>query len=168
MTYFTFLLENRASNRFSNLIGCIAGRFHQKLVPLLTMTVGGVCAGSMYWLRTYNQNLIAASIFLSAMSSANLALGSIVVNLFPTSIGGMALCVAMCAGRVGAIISNVLIGSTIDTRYDIVLFMVSGILLVGGCLCLKIPESGKTMKKPKDKQDIEVSVISGNNTNTNI
>lgn len=141
---------------------------HQKLVPLLTMTVGGVCSGSMYWLRTPNQNLIAASIFLSAMSSANLALGSVVINLYPTSMVGMALSVAMCAGRVGAIISNVFIGLTIDTRYDILLFMVSGVLLVGGCLCLTIPESNEDMKKPKKKQEIDVSVISGSNTTTNI
>lgn len=74
----------------------------------------------------------------------------------------MALCVAMCAGRVGAIISNLLIGVTIDTRSDIALFMVSGVLLMGGLLCYAIP-GGETKKKcVKQEKNCQVSVISVN------
>ncbi|XP_031337479.1 synaptic vesicle glycoprotein 2C-like [Photinus pyralis] len=144
---------------FSNLLaGWLSDKFEKRIIPLVTLLVGGISTGCMYWVNSPLQYLIASCIFQSTMSISNIALGSVVVDLFPTDVNAIAICTAVMAGRVGAIFSNIVFGYLIDVNVAVAIFLVAGILIMGGLLCFFIPNSN-TISLDSRRDSIEISVI---------
>ncbi|XP_063931700.1 synaptic vesicle glycoprotein 2A-like [Zophobas morio] len=146
----TSLVANAAS-------GWLAARIPLKVIPCATMSVGGLSAMVIFWLSSAWQNLVVASVFQAAMVTANMTIGGVVVELFPTGVGAMAICLTMCAGRVGAMASNLVFGLWMDRRCEIPIFVVAGSVLIGAGLCFFIPRgSGGEREKRKV---VEVAVV---------
>lgn len=138
--------------------GLLAGRLHLKTLPLVTMLVAGVSSFSIYFLNSSQQILIVSCLFLSTIATCNLTLGSVAIELFPTSVNAMAYCLMLCVGRLAAICSNVAFGYLFDDHCELPIFIVSGITLVGCGLCFIIP---KRLRKTSAKvnKNISISVI---------
>lgn len=132
----------------SVLSGWFVGKISIKTSPTITMLLGGLSSGFIYLVQSVNQFFVLACVFQSAMTTANMVLGSIVVELFPTSVSAMAFCATICIGRVGAIVSNLIFGLFMDRQCEIPIFLVCAISTLGGLLCLLIPT----------KEDIDCTV----------
>lgn len=92
------------------------------------------------------------------MATGNLTLGSVVVELFPTSVSAMAISLTLCAGRLGAICSNMAFGYFLDKQCEIPIFVSAGVILVGCVLCLLIPHQKVNDEHIENKVDIRKSV----------
>lgn len=126
-----------AASMVYNIISCWASsKLKSAQISMISMLVGGASALSIYWMTSSFQNLVAASIFQSAMITANMAIAGVGVELFPTQVNGLAMCCIMFSGRLGAVFSNFLFGYYVDSHCEVPIFVVSIIVLLGGILCL--------------------------------
>lgn len=144
---------------FGNILsGLLAGKLHLKTLPLFTMLVAGLSSFLIYFLNSSLQILIVSCLFLSTIATCNLTLGSIAIELFPTSVNAMAYCLMLCVGRLAAICSNLTFGYLFDEHCEVPIFIVAGITLIGCGLCLIIP---KRIRKTtaKASKNISVSII---------
>lgn len=140
--------------------GLLAGKLHLKILPLVTMFIAGVSSLSIYFLNSSRQILFVSCIFLSTIATSNLTLGSVAIELFPTSVSAMAYCLMLCVGRVAAICSNVTFGYFFDQHCEIPIFICAGIAIIGGCLCLIIPQqTGHSTKVNNKGKDISISLV---------
>ncbi|CAG9827507.1 unnamed protein product [Diabrotica balteata] len=131
-----------------NGISClISTRVSSRNITLMLTFLGGICAACIYWLTTSLQNLIVSCIFQATMLTANMSITSIAVELFPTSIGGMAVCFVICAGRIGAAISNVVFAFLMDDYCQLAIFAVAFVQIIGGILCFLVPSQKKCHTK---------------------
>ncbi|GJQ73921.1 hypothetical protein Trydic_g18855 [Trypoxylus dichotomus] len=157
----------------NTLGGWLIGKISVKNLALLVMMFGGFSSLSIYWISSSLGILIVSSIFQSSMATGNMVIGSIIVELFPTSIGAMAMCMTVTAGRTGAIASNMAFSILLGEDTGTVIIIVSVVLLLGAFLCILVPSSGYKKKDLiyKDsinasKCTIDISVISlGDHTN---
>lgn len=120
--------------------GWCAPRVCLKTIPFVSMLFGGCAALSIYWLKSSIENLIVASLFQATIVAANMSIGCVVVELFPANVGAMAISLTMCAGRLGAMTSNLIFGLFIDQHCEIPIFVVAISVLIGAGLCLAIPD----------------------------
>ncbi|KRT82740.1 membrane transporter [Oryctes borbonicus] len=157
----------------NTLGGWLIGKISVKNLALLTMIFGGISSLSIYWISSSLGILIVSSIFQSSMATGNMVIGSIVVELFPTSIGAMAMCITVTTGRIGAIASNMVFSMLLGEDIGTVIIIVSVVLLLGAVLCILVPLN---MNKEKDimqetsinssKCTVDIAVISlGEHTN---
>ncbi|XP_051156800.1 synaptic vesicle glycoprotein 2B-like [Leptopilina boulardi] len=121
--------------------GFLADRVGRRTIPVTTMLVAGIASLAIYFVRTSLQNLIVSCIFSLAIATANFALSGAVVDIFPTHVGAMAICLSVCFGRIGAIVSNLIFGMLLDISCDIPIFLVASMVLLGGFLGFLIPQS---------------------------
>lgn len=155
-----------ASILYNGISGFLSSRTKLKTIPLVSMLLGGLSSGSIYWLSSSTQNLLVACIFQASMVTANMTIGSVVVSLFPTQVGGLAICLVMFAGRIGAMCSNVIFGYFMDTSCEIPIFVVAVVVLLGVIMCSLIPSNSNNKNSQNDDYNIanhiEISVISRN------
>lgn len=140
--------------------GMLTGHLTIKTIPFVTMLFGAASAVSIYWIQSPLQNLVISCIFFTSMATGNMALNSVATELFPTSISGMAICITLCAGRIGAITSNFMFGYFIDGLCEIPVFVVAALLMAGCILCCALPNditSDITKERKINKVDIFTS-----------
>ncbi|KAG5891173.1 hypothetical protein JTB14_000561 [Gonioctena quinquepunctata] len=147
---------------FSALSCWVSTKTSPKKITLVTMTLGGISAGCIYWTTSSLQNLVVACVFQGTMITANMSISSIAVELFPTKVNGVAICFVICVGRIGAGLSNMLFGYLMDKHCEIPIFVVAVLVTLGGILCLAVPRT-----KPKggsevtnSNREIDLAVIS--------
>ncbi|KAJ8960609.1 hypothetical protein NQ318_013901 [Aromia moschata] len=152
---------------YNAVSGWLSTRITVKAISTFSMLAGGLGAASIYFLRTAAQNLAAACVFQATMVTANMAVGSVGVELFPTRVAGMAMGLVICAGRVGAVFSNVIFGYLVDGHCEVPIFVVAAVVLAGAGLCSTVPgkrRGGETIPKKKslveDRDVVDVAVIS--------
>ncbi|CAG9865111.1 unnamed protein product [Phyllotreta striolata] len=130
-----------------NIICCLlASKVSSKRITLVLSFVGGLSAGSIYWLQTATQNLIVACIFQSTTLTANLTATSVVVEAFPASVGGIAICLAVCVGRFGAVFSSAAFAYFMDNHCEIPIFMVAFFGVLASLLCMMLPNQEKRVE----------------------
>ncbi|XP_066252366.1 synaptic vesicle glycoprotein 2B-like isoform X1 [Euwallacea similis] len=148
---------------FNIVCSTLATKLHFKVIPLVTMLIGGATSASIYFLTSSVQNLVVASLFQASMITANMTIGSIAVELFPTKVVGIALCLIMFTGRLGAMASSFLFGYYMDTQCEVPIFVVGAVVLLGGLLCFLVPRKSKAVgeRTMSVTNGIEVAVLSG-------
>ncbi|XP_045467519.1 organic cation/carnitine transporter 7-like [Harmonia axyridis] len=168
-TFDISVIQNTVAMGMTSLVtsvfcGYISTKVSIKTVPLVCMLLGGLAAASIYWLRSAVQYLVVASTFQATMIVANMSLSGVVVELFPTSVGATAICLAMFMGRMGAMTSNMVFGLLMDEHPEIPIFAVAINVLLGALLCWVIP-----IKQSEEKCDrssyvagktVEISLVS--------
>ncbi|ENN75251.1 hypothetical protein YQE_08167, partial [Dendroctonus ponderosae] len=161
---FNTVVISSSSLVFNLVCSILAMKLHFKVIPLITMLMGGATSVSIYFLTSSLQNLVVASLFQASMITANITIGSIAVELFPTKVVGLALCFIMCAGRFGAMASSFLFGYFMDSQCEIPIFVVGVVVLLGGLLCFLVPRKAKghtTARSLSLTSGIEVATLSG-------
>lgn len=93
------------------------------------MLVAGLAGFAIYFVRSSAQNLIVACVYSLAITTANFVVGSVVVDIFPTHVGAVAICMMTCFGRIGAIASNLAFGMLLDISCEVPIFLVGAIVV---------------------------------------
>ncbi|XP_063226849.1 synaptic vesicle glycoprotein 2C-like [Bacillus rossius redtenbacheri] len=126
------------------LSSLLAGSLGLKAISITTMIIAGCSGISVYFMRSSVQNLIVSCVFLACISTANFVLTGIVVEIFPTSIRGMATCFAILSGRIGAIVSNLIFGELLDISCEVPIFLVGSVVIGGGLLGFLLSKKQET------------------------
>ncbi|KAG7213115.1 hypothetical protein KM043_002437 [Ampulex compressa] len=125
---------------FGNIVsGYLANRVGRKIMPVGTMLMAGAFGFAIYFMRSSFQILIVTCAFSLTIATANFVIGSIVVDIFPTHVGAVAVCMMTCFGRIGAIASNLVFGMLLDISCEIPIFLVGSVVVSGGLLALLLP-----------------------------
>ena len=93
------------------------------------MLLAGISSLAIYFVRSSSQNLIVSCIFSLSIAIGNFALSGVVVDIFPTHVGAMAICLSVCFGRIGAIASNLIFGMLLDISCEVPIFLVGSMVL---------------------------------------
>lgn len=142
---------------YNGISSWLSTTFHAKVITSASMVLAGISAGLIFWMKSSIQVLIVSCVFQATMITSNMTIAGIGVQLFPTKVNGLAVCLIMCCGRIGAAVSNALFGWLMDKNYEIPIFAVAVIVFLGGSLCFLVPKKGETVEN--GKPEIEVSVI---------
>lgn len=105
-----------------------------------TLTAG-ICSALMYLVRSSLQNLLVSAVFSGAISAANAALDCLITEVFPTKLRATGVAISMVAARLGGIIGNIVIAQLLDHFCPVPTFIVSGLLIGGGLMCLLLPNT---------------------------
>ncbi|KAK9303031.1 hypothetical protein QLX08_005189 [Tetragonisca angustula] len=127
------LLGNLASGYLANRVG-------RRTIPVTTMLLAGIFGFVIYFVNSSMQILIVSCMFSLTIVTANFVISSVVVDIFPTNVGAVAICMMTCFGRIGAIASNLAFGMLLDISCEVPIFLVGGIVIFGGFLALILPE----------------------------
>ncbi|XP_053980422.1 synaptic vesicle glycoprotein 2C-like [Hylaeus anthracinus] len=126
------LLGNIASGYLANRVG-------RRTIPVTTMLLAGAFGFGIYFVRSSLQILMVTCVFSLTIVTANFVMGSIVVDIFPTHVGAVAMCMMTFFGRVGAIASNLAFGMLLDISCEVPIFLVGSLVILGGLLALMLP-----------------------------
>ncbi|KOC59533.1 Synaptic vesicle glycoprotein 2B, partial [Habropoda laboriosa] len=120
--------------------GYMANRVGRRTMPVTTMLLAGVFGFAIYFVRSSLQILMVSCMFSLTIVTANFVISSIVVDIFPTNVGAVAICIVTCFGRIGAIASNLAFGMLLDISCEVPIFLVGSIVILGGALALVLPK----------------------------
>ncbi|KAG6799066.1 synaptic vesicle glycoprotein 2C-like [Apis mellifera caucasica] len=116
--------------------GFLANRVGRRTIPVTTMLLAGIFGFAIYFVQSSLQILMVSCMFSLMIGTANFVISSIVVDIFPTHVGAVAICMMTCFGRIGAIASNLTFGMLLDISCEVPIFLVGSIVIFGGLLAL--------------------------------
>ncbi|XP_037044114.1 synaptic vesicle glycoprotein 2B-like [Bradysia coprophila] len=133
-----------------NSIYCFGGLFLSLIINrigklIIITTLLFTCGVSGFSLIFVNQPMVSSYlyIFLLAVGVAIPVLNASTVELFPTKLRAMALCLSLMSGRIGSVIGANLIGTMLDNYCDYTFVMPTILLISSGCLAFTIPNISK-------------------------
>lgn len=133
-------LSNLPGNIFTIIFVDKLGR---NIITSVSLISSGLSVFGIPFVQNENQGVILTTIFGGINVITFNSFGCSTTELFPTRLRSTALGVQFVAGRLGAIMGNVLFGLAIDLSCYIPLFTISSLLILSGLLSLKLPESSK-------------------------
>lgn len=145
-----------ASILYNGFCSWVSTRITNKTISMISMLFGGVASCAIFFMTSSVQNLIVACIFQATMITANMTIAGIGVELFPTKINGIAVCLIMCSGRIGAAVSNLVFGYLVDKHCEVPISLVAVIVLIGSGLCLFVPNNQKCQDKDKNVGNVSI------------
>ena len=111
--------------------------FHQ----VTSLIVSGISVLGIAFIETQAQGVILTTIFGAINVLTFNSFGCTCIELYPTTMRSTAMGTQYVAGRIGAILGNMLFGLAVDTSCYIPLITISCILITSGLLAFKLPES---------------------------
>ncbi|KAK0182724.1 hypothetical protein PV327_000831 [Microctonus hyperodae] len=133
------LAINAASATGIIICGCVSNRLKRNTIPVLASLVAGIAGYVIYTVNSSTQIIIVTCIFCVMMASANIVITSVVIDIFPTHVNALAICLTSASGRIGAIVSNLAFGLLVDNNCEMLIFMIATIVIFGSLLCHLIP-----------------------------
>jgi len=138
-------LVSLASAIPANIIAVLfMDRLGRKFFLVFATVTSGLCSATMYFVMNKTQNFIISAIFSGVISCGNAALDCLITEIFPTSLRATGIAISMVAARLGGIIGNIVIATLLDMYCPAPTFIVAGLLIGGGLLCLLLPNTTKT------------------------
>lgn len=131
-------LSNLPGNIFTIIFIDKMGR---NLVTSISFFLSGLSVFGIPFIRSENQGVILATIFGGLNVITFNSFGCTSTELYPTKLRASALGVQYVAGRIGAILGNILFGVMVDASCYVPLLTISGLLILSGLLAFKLPES---------------------------
>uniref|UniRef100_A0A0A1XKB5 Synaptic vesicle glycoprotein 2B n=1 Tax=Zeugodacus cucurbitae TaxID=28588 RepID=A0A0A1XKB5_ZEUCU len=80
-------------------------------------------------------------------------LNAIVVEIFPTNLRGMAVCISLMIGRIGSVTGSNILGLLIETHCEMALYSPAVALIIAGALGFLLPSAKQPVAKPKDLEN---------------
>ncbi|XP_047106035.1 synaptic vesicle glycoprotein 2A-like [Schistocerca piceifrons] len=120
----------------------------KKRLLVLSTLLSGCCGIALHWVGSQDTVLALACLFMAPATMCISVVNSIVVDLFPTQIRAMAVCLSLMMGRLGTALGSVFIGSILEISCSSVFFILSGIVIGCGLLALTLPNHPKDMSAP--------------------
>ncbi|XP_034242656.1 solute carrier family 22 member 11-like isoform X2 [Thrips palmi] len=134
------------ANVVAALLAPAVGR---RALPLVLNVASGALAAAIYFVDSTTGNLVVASLFQALVGNANTAINGFMVDIFPPRVSAFGVCSAILAGRVGAAVSNLVLGSLLDISCEVPIFLIAGTVIVGGVLCIFVQPP---WSNPKDEE----------------
>nr|CAH7721801.1 unnamed protein product [Callosobruchus chinensis] len=126
----------------SNVLAVLGmDRLGRKFFLVFSTLSSGLCSACMYFVQNKTHNLIVSAVFSSVISCGNAALDCLITEIFPTNLRATGIAVSMVAARLGGIIGNIVIATLLDMYCPAPTFIVAGLLIGGGLLCLCLPNT---------------------------
>uniref|UniRef100_A0A182W4A7 Major facilitator superfamily (MFS) profile domain-containing protein n=1 Tax=Anopheles minimus TaxID=112268 RepID=A0A182W4A7_9DIPT len=143
----SFVLEAIYAIGFA-VIGLIINAVGRLPILLFVFTLCGTCGILIVYIDLPLLAIWFYMILLSCGFSVNVV-NACAVDLFPTNLRAMAICISLMFGRLGSIVGSNLVGFLLDTHCELT-FWISGLLLVGcGMLSFFIPNIYK--RQPSER-----------------
>lgn len=117
----------------------------KKVVLVFSLVLSGLSTLSLNWVASTTQTLILSCVFEALTSILEAVLFCVIVDLFPTNLGPLALTVTATFGRLGAIFGNVIFGLLLDLNCVIPIYLFGILLIASGLLCVAIPRNENYM-----------------------
>lgn len=99
----------------------------------ITMIVCGASGIAVFVIQLPKVSLYFYLIYMCCGLASNV-LGSITIEIYPTRMRGMAVCIALMMGRIGCVFAVNFIGALITTHCELSFIICSSILIIGGIL----------------------------------
>ncbi|XP_037044113.1 synaptic vesicle glycoprotein 2B-like isoform X4 [Bradysia coprophila] len=114
-----------------------------KLIIITTLLF--TCGISGFSLIFVNQPMVSSYLYivLLAVGLALTVLNASTVELFPTKLRAMALCLSLMSGRIGSVVGSNIIGTLLDNYCAYTFVMPTILLISSGCLAFTIPNISK-------------------------
>lgn len=116
----------------------------RKFFLVLSMILSGTSAFFIYLVRSSSANLAVSCLFGSVSTMGFNALDCLGIELFPTNVRSTAMAITLAVARMGAILGNVVFGYLIEINCAIPILMVAFLLLSGGLVSLRLPNTTNT------------------------
>nr|CAD7579505.1 unnamed protein product [Timema californicum] len=97
----------------------------------------------LYFATSWYLVLLLAFFFVCFIAVSSSLLNSSVVDIFPTSLRAMAVCLTLMAGRTGVVGGSLMIGALIETRCSLAFVVLSGVSLLCAFLGYFVPSPHK-------------------------
>ncbi|GBP21583.1 Synaptic vesicle glycoprotein 2A [Eumeta japonica] len=132
------------------VVGTIVDIVGKRVILVFVLGVAGVCGACAHLVE---DQVVAVALFgIFQMSGACIGLlTAVVVELYPTKLRAMAVCLALMMGRVGSVLGSNVIGLLLETECALSFYLFGGLLIVCSLLCLTLP--GKKPRSKKSKID---------------
>ncbi|XP_011314351.1 synaptic vesicle glycoprotein 2B [Fopius arisanus] len=126
----------------ANIIAVLGmDRLGRKFFLVFSTLSAGLCSMSLYFVYNKLHNLLVSAFFSGVISCGNAALDCLITEVFPTNLRATGIAISMVAARLGGIIGNIAIAQLLDTWCGASTFIVAGLLIGGGLLCLFLPNT---------------------------
>ncbi|CAF0814444.1 unnamed protein product [Brachionus calyciflorus] len=106
-----------------------------------SLILSGLSVFGIPFITSESQGVLLATIFGGINVITFNSFGCTATELYPTKLRSSALGVQYVAGRIGAILGNLLFGLLVDVSCYVPLLTISGLLILSGFLSFKLPES---------------------------
>ncbi|XP_049842950.1 synaptic vesicle glycoprotein 2A-like isoform X2 [Schistocerca gregaria] len=118
----------------------------KRLLLALSLIASGLCGVAVLWAQTELQILMLPMAFVVLSGACVSVVNIVVVDAVPTYLRGMAVCLSLCFGRLGAFVTSLMLGALIDSSCVVAVSVLGGYVVLCGFLSLLLPSEEK-MKK---------------------
>lgn len=118
--------------------GLIINRVGKKNLLTLWFIICGVTGALIPWSTDYYTILVLMVLFLTCGVCGSL-LSAILVDLFPTNVRAMSLCIVLMIGRLGAVAGSNFVSLMILKRCELMFGMFGGLLLMSALISFLLP-----------------------------
>lgn len=120
--------------------GLIIYRLGKKNLLAIWFVLCGLAGILIPWSQNYHTIIVLILIFLTVGCNGSI-LSAFLVDIYPTNIRAMALCVVLMFGRMGAVIGSNFVSLTIENHCELMFGVFGGILLLSAAVSLFLPEN---------------------------
>ncbi|XP_046404788.1 synaptic vesicle glycoprotein 2C-like [Ischnura elegans] len=121
--------------------GAFVEKIGRKRVIVTSMLSAACCGAGSYFVTSATQNLVL-SCLLQAFNAASFStLMSVIIELFPATLRGLATTILMNISYIGSICGNIIFGVLLDVNCAIPVFLSAGVVGACGVLCFFLPNT---------------------------
>ena len=120
------------------LNGVIINKVGKKNLLTIWFVICGVCGIFIPWTSDYYWILTLMVGFLTVGVCGSI-LSAIVVDLFPTNVRAMALCLILMIGRLGAMAGSIFVAYLIVHSCELMFALFGGLLLISAVISILLP-----------------------------
>ncbi|XP_037805450.1 synaptic vesicle glycoprotein 2B-like [Lucilia sericata] len=85
---------------------------------------------------------------------ATSVMSAVVVDIYPTNLRAMAVCISLMLGRIGSVSGSYVLGALIETHCELAFYTSSFALIMAGCLGFLMPKTQDNKKPNNDNENI--------------
>ncbi|XP_011177279.2 synaptic vesicle glycoprotein 2B [Zeugodacus cucurbitae] len=134
------------------IITLFISRVGRKLMLFINLLVCGVCGILAFTIQIPLLGIYLLVIQLCCGCGISV-LNAIVVEIFPTNLRGMAVCISLMIGRIGSVSGSNILGLLIETHCEMALYSPAVALIIAGALGFLLPSAKQAVAKPKDLEN---------------
>ncbi|XP_046802056.1 synaptic vesicle glycoprotein 2C-like [Lucilia cuprina] len=85
---------------------------------------------------------------------ATIVMSAVVVDIYPTNLRAMAVCISLMLGRIGSVSGSYVLGALIECHCELAFYTSSFALIMAGCLGFLMPKTQDNKKPNNDNENI--------------
>ncbi|XP_059222509.1 synaptic vesicle glycoprotein 2B-like [Stomoxys calcitrans] len=120
-------------------------KFDRVRILFIILGATGVC-GILSLLTTVPLLAIYLFVIMLCCGLGTSVMNTILVDIYPTNLRAMAVCISLMLGRIGSVVGSNALGALIETHCEEALYSSAISLIIAGCLGLLMPKPAKSLK----------------------